>query len=82
MFQKSPPLHPGFYDRATEQEWYWVDCLANTGFAESNWEGGARPVDDTGNMDCAVINATSGRYDHMECAQNRSYVCELTRRGE
>ena len=72
---------PGFYDRATELEWYWVDCEASTEFAEQNWQGGLRPIDANGNLDCGVVNSTSGSFNHLECAMNRSYICEITRRG-
>ncbi|XP_071940891.1 uncharacterized protein [Antedon mediterranea] len=64
----------GFYDGSVEEEWFWVDCLTNTDWAESNWATG-QP--DNGNgADCAQISSATGLYDDKDCTIPMKYVCE------
>ncbi|XP_063956891.1 uncharacterized protein LOC129263433 [Lytechinus pictus] len=68
----------GYYDAAINGEWVWVDCLADTDFADTNWQVGA--PNDLDDNHCAYMNMTDGQYNDDDCFNTRRYVCEVTRK--
>eukprot|EP00057_Strongylocentrotus_purpuratus_P031477 XP_784754.3 PREDICTED: uncharacterized protein LOC579551 isoform X1 [Strongylocentrotus purpuratus] len=65
----------GYYDRAREGEWSWVDCGADTEFAYSNWAPG-QPNDLNGLQDCGQVT-NFGEYNDWECTRTMMYICEI-----
>nr|XP_054752325.1 uncharacterized protein LOC129257911 [Lytechinus pictus] len=69
----------GFYDLAINGEWVWVDCEESTFYGDSNWQTGA--PNNTDDHHCAYISTEDGEYNDDMCSNNRSYVCEITRKN-
>ncbi|XP_022112072.1 uncharacterized protein LOC110991164 [Acanthaster planci] len=67
----------GFYDRANEGVWRWVDCQAPTSWGNLNWEDPSGPDSTNGDEDCAIILDSSGRYQAIPCETPRRYICEI-----
>ncbi|XP_038048814.1 uncharacterized protein LOC119722655 [Patiria miniata] len=67
----------GFYDRANEGIWRWVDCQAPTAWGTANWDDPSGPDNANGDEDCAIILDTSGRYQAIPCETPRRYICEI-----
>eukprot|EP00057_Strongylocentrotus_purpuratus_P019386 XP_011673860.1 PREDICTED: uncharacterized protein LOC754003 [Strongylocentrotus purpuratus] len=68
----------GYYDGAINGVWTWVDCGADTDFADTNWQFGAPNNRDDNH--CAYMNLTDGKYNDDACFNTRRYVCEITRK--
>ncbi|XP_033121805.1 uncharacterized protein LOC117120830 [Anneissia japonica] len=66
----------GFYDRSVEGEWFWVDCLASTEWAVSNWAPGQPDGNAVTSANCAKLVGSSGMYDDTDCMTPVKYVCE------
>ncbi|XP_077864847.1 cubilin-like [Saccoglossus kowalevskii] len=65
----------GYYDKAIEGNWVWVDCSESTDWQENNWADN-EPDGET-NQNCAAVN-TDGNWIDQRCSRRYPYVCEIT----
>ena len=73
-------LFQGWYDRAIEGQWSWVDCLASTDWANGKSANNSRGDAATGE-DCGMLLGNSGLLDDKNCSLPMKFVCETTRKG-
>ncbi|XP_070564553.1 cubilin-like [Ptychodera flava] len=64
----------GYYDRAVEGTWMWVDCSTSTPWHDGNWavdQPSAGPYED-----CAITDE-DGKWNDKDCRFTYPYVCEI-----